>query len=170
VAFVGGYAHEPNVDAALRLANHIMPLVHRQLPGLQLHLVGAEAPRSLLDLASAVVKVVGHAPDLANGLRGVLCTAAPLRYGAGVKVKVLTSLALGLPCVMSEVAAEGIALPESLAWLVASSEAEMAERIVALHGSPERAGRLSQDGLDFIRMRYGEAGILRAFSAAIGLA
>jgi GT2 family glycosyltransferase/glycosyltransferase involved in cell wall biosynthesis len=168
VAFVGGYGHEPNVDAALRLANHIMPLVHRQLPGLPLHLVGAEAPRSVRDLASGVVKVVGHAPDLAHALRGVLCTAAPLRYGAGVKVKVLTSLALGLPCVMSEVAAEGIALPESLAWLVACSEAEMAERIVALHQAPELAERLSHNGINFVRTHYRAAVILQQFAAAIG--
>jgi glycosyltransferase involved in cell wall biosynthesis len=168
VAFVGGYPHEPNVDAALRLANHIMPLVRREHPGLRLHLVGPGAPRSVLDLASDVVKVVGHAPDLAEALRGVLCTAAPLRYGAGIKVKVLTSLAMGLPCVMSEVAAEGIALPDSLAWLVAASETEMAERIVALHQSHELAERLSREGLDFVRARYSEAVILQELAASIG--
>jgi glycosyltransferase involved in cell wall biosynthesis len=169
VAFVGGYPHQPNVDAALRLANHIMPLVRQQFPGLCLHLVGDRAPQAVLNLASDVVRVVGYASDLALALDSVLCTVAPLRYGAGIKVKVLTSLAMGLPCVMSEVAVEGIPLPDSLSWLVASSEAELAEKIVVIHQYPGLAERLSNDGLAFIRATYSEELILRDFALAIGV-
>ena len=170
VGFVGGYSHVPNVDAAVRLARHIMPLVRRELPGLRLRLVGAAAPPAVRELATELDEVTGHAPDLARAFQGLLCTVAPLRYGAGVKGKVLTSLALGLPCVMSEIAAEGIPLPAALAWLVCRSEAEMAERIVELHRQPELAGTLSREGLAFICAQYSEDAILPRFAAAIGLA
>lgn len=170
VGFVGGYGHVPNVDAALRLARNIMPAVRRALPGLRLRLIGAAAPASVRELASELDEVTGHAPDLGRAFAGLLCTAAPLRYGAGVKGKVLTSLALGLPCVMSEIAAEGIPLPAGLARLVCRSEAEMAERIIELHRHPELAETLSRQGLAFIREHYTEDAILPDFAAAIGCA
>ncbi len=168
VGFVGGYSHLPNVDAGVRLARTIMPLVRHELPGLRLRLVGAAPPASVRELASELDEVTGHVPDLARAFAGLLCTAAPLRYGAGVKGKVLTSLGLGLPCVMSEIAAEGIPLPAGLARLVCRSEAEMAERIVELHRHPELAGTLSREGLAFIRAQYTEDAILPDFAAAIG--
>ena len=58
----------------------------------------------------------------------------PLRYGAGIKGKVLESFAHGLPCVMSEMAAEGLDLPEDLAWLVARQPTEFAEKLARVIG------------------------------------
>ena len=78
----------------------------------------------------------------------------PLRYGAGIKGKVLESFAHGLPCVMSEVAAEGLELPEDLAWLVARTPAEFAEKLGgcmrmrrSTGGSRRRGWRISRAGL-----------------------
>jgi hypothetical protein len=67
----------------------------------------------------------------------VRLTVAPLRYGAGVKGKVLDSFAAGVPCVMSEVAAEGLALPPALAAPVGRDAAELAALICRLHASRE---------------------------------
>ena len=55
--------------------------------------------------------MVGFVPDLTDFMHQLRCTIAPLRYGAGLKGKILESFAHGLPCVMSEVAAEGFRLP-----------------------------------------------------------
>ncbi len=58
------------------------------------------------------LKPLGFVPVLADILHKLRCTIVPLRYGAGIKGKVLESFAHGLPCVMSEVAAEGLELPK----------------------------------------------------------
>jgi hypothetical protein len=62
----------------------------------------------------------------------VRLTAAPLRFGAGVKGKVLESFAAGVPCVMTPVAAEGLALGDAL---VGDDAAALAALILRVHGS-----------------------------------
>jgi hypothetical protein len=67
---------------------------------------------------------------------------------------------------MSPVAAEGIVFPEALQWLVASTPAAMAEKLVALHADDALCARLAAQGLDFVRESFGEAAVLRALAAA----
>ncbi len=68
------------------------------------------------------VKVLGYLADLSRLLNGLRLTVAPLRFGAGLKGKVLTSFAAGVPCVMTGIAAEGMDLPASLQPLIAAEE------------------------------------------------
>lgn len=149
--FVGGYGHRPNIDAALHLVQAVMPPVWREMPELPCLLAGSDMPPEVSRLAEGpVVETLGHVPDLARDfLDRLRCTVAPLRYGAGIKGKVLTSLAHGVPCVMSPIAAEGIPLPEALAWLVADTPEVMAEKLVALHRDDALAERLSEEALRF---------------------
>lgn len=166
VAFVGGYGHRPNVDAALQLVREVMPVVWDGMSRLPCLLAGSDMPRELAVLAGERVEVLGHVPELAALFARVRCTAAPLRYGAGIKGKVLTSLAHGVPCVMSAIAAEGIALPDPLRWLVAETPAEMAAKILALHRDEVLAERLAAQGLDFVRDGFGAEAVTRALAAA----
>jgi glycosyltransferase involved in cell wall biosynthesis len=94
-------------------------------------------------LSAPDVRIAGFVPNLVDLFATLRCTVAPLRYGAGVKGKVLESFAHGLPCVMSEIAAEGLNLPEDLAWLVARSPEEFAVKIAALHDDDTMAVRLA---------------------------
>ena len=168
VAFVGGYAHPPNVDAALHLVRVVLPRAREAMSDLRAFLVGDALPRDVAALAGAGgAEVPGHVPDLAEVFDRVRCTVAPLRYGAGIKGKVLTSMAHGIPCVMSPVAAEGIAFPDALHWLVAASDAEMAEKIVALHRDDALAGRLGEASLAFVREEFGAEAVGRKLAAAV---
>ncbi len=94
-------------------------------------------------------------------------TAAPLRYGAGVKGKVLASLAAGIPCVMSPVAAEGIDLPATLRCLVGGSAAEMASGILRLHADGAACRQAAEAGLLLMENGYAEAGVVTVLNAAI---
>jgi glycosyltransferase involved in cell wall biosynthesis len=152
-AFVGGYNHPPNVDAAIHLASDIMPLV-RKLTKARAYLVGSTMPPSVSNLQAADIEAVGYVPELASILHRMRCTVVPLRFGAGVKGKVLESLAHGIPCVISEVAAEGLDLPAALGWLIARTPQEFAEKIAELHSDEALNERLSEAGLDFIASRF----------------
>ncbi|NMJ43512.1 glycosyltransferase [Roseomonas sp. JC162] len=167
VAFVGGYAHVPNVDAARHLVSAVMPLARETLPELWTFLVGSNVPPAVAALAGPGVEVVGYVPDLRDIFSRVRCTVAPLRYGAGIKGKVLMSLAHGVPCVMSPIAAEGIDLPEALLWLVADSDAAMAEKIVALHEDDALAASLADAARSFVEARFSEVAVLRDLAAAL---
>ena len=96
-----------------------MPLVRQTNPAITCLLVGADMPDPVRRLAGPGVEVVGRVGDLGEQVFDrVRLTVAPLRFGAGVKGKVLDSFAAGVPCVMSEVAAEGLVLSPVLRALV----------------------------------------------------
>jgi len=132
MAFIGGYGHPPNVDAARWAVQSIMPLVRPQVPGIELLLVGSRMPTEVSSLATKDIVPLGFVPSLDGVFERVRLTIAPLRFGAGLKGKVLESMAAGVPCVMTPVAAEGLDLPEELAWLVADEPNLLADRIAKL--------------------------------------
>ncbi|HEY1607943.1 MAG TPA: glycosyltransferase, partial [Paraburkholderia sp.] len=108
VVFLGNYAHAPNVDGVAWLCEAIMPLVWQRLPGLRVTLAGADPTRAVRALASANVDVIGYVKDTAPLLDAARVFAAPLRFGAGVKGKIVHALAHGIPVVTTPIGAEGI--------------------------------------------------------------
>lgn len=154
-AFIGGYGHRPNVDAAEYLAREIVPLLRRRSPEIKGFLVGSHAPPKLSELESNTLKLLGYVPDLTTLLHGLRCTVAPLRYGAGLKGKILESFAHGLPCIMSEVAAEGLELPKHLLWLIARTPKDFADKITAIHEDEPLVRRLSSEVVEYVQKGYG---------------
>lgn len=150
LAFIGGFRHQPNVDAALHLARDIMPLVWQRLPGLTLHLVGSNMPDSLRRLQNPRIRPRGYLPDLDDLFAEIRLTVAPLRYGAGLKGKVLASLAAAIPCALSPTAAEGIELPDPLTAYIASTPETLADAIIALHEDPLANRAAAEAGLAWI--------------------
>jgi autotransporter passenger strand-loop-strand repeat protein len=167
IAFIGGYGHAPNVDAARWLVEDVMPLVWRDAPGIDCLLVGSDMPDSMRALARHGAVLVGAVADLGRVFDRVRLTVAPLRYGAGVKGKVLDSLASGVPCVMSPVAAEGLALPPGLSALVGADAAAIAALIRWMHGNEQAHRAAAAAGRSLIREQHGEAAVLAALRAAV---
>ncbi len=96
-------------------------------------LVGSNMPPAVQALAREDIQPIGYVPVLSEVMHRVRATVVPLRYGAGIKGKVLDSFAHGIPCIMSEVAAEGVELSGELGWLIARTPAEFAEKLRAVH-------------------------------------
>jgi glycosyltransferase involved in cell wall biosynthesis len=131
--FVGNYTHEPNVDAALWLCAEIMPLVWKRLPDVRVTLAGAEPTRAVRALANRRVVVRGYVPNLEPLFDDVRVVVAPLRYGAGVKGKIVQALAHGIPTVTTSVGAEGIGLIDGCDAAIADDAAAFADAVVALY-------------------------------------
>ena len=131
--FVGGYNHTPNVDAAVWLVREILPAVRARLPAVHLHLVGSNPPAQILNLRCAWVTVHGYLSDeaLHEKYREVGAAVVPLRYGAGVKGKVIEAIARHVPVVTTAIGAEGIPESESVLW-IENSAPQIAQRLVAI--------------------------------------
>jgi GT2 family glycosyltransferase/glycosyltransferase involved in cell wall biosynthesis len=166
-AFIGGFGHPPNADAVRHLLDDILPLVHARLPGLTTSLIGSKMPDWITNLRVPGVRPVGFVPVIADVFHKLRATVVPLRYGAGIKGKVLESFAHGLPCVMSEIAAEGLELPDDLQWLIARSPAEFAAKMIELETNETRNAQLSAAGLAYIQDRHSAESIRAALRAAI---
>lgn len=170
LAFIGGYGHAPNVDAARLLIEAVLPEVEALEPAIRCLLVGSDLPESLraLALTAPGVEVVGQVADLAAVFDSVRLTVAPLAYGAGVKGKVLDSLAGGVPCVCTPAAAEGLDLPDPLARLVAETPAGVARLIAALHDD-EALNRACRDaGLAYVAERLNESRLDMMLQSILG--
>ena len=154
MAFIGGYGHPPNIDAAQWAVQQIMPLVRLQVPGIELLLVGSRMPSEVSSLAAKDIVPLGFVPSLDSVFERVRLTIAPLRFGAGLKGKVLESMAAGVPCVMTPVAAEGLDLPEELAWLVGDEPDLLADRIAKLCRDDARYQRVVKACKEHIAANY----------------
>jgi GT2 family glycosyltransferase len=146
--FVGGFRHPPNVDAALWLADEILPRIQEHRPDITLSLVGSEAPPAILDLGERPgITVHGHVPDLEPLIDAHRFSIAPLRYGAGVKGKINQALAHGLPVVATRCAVEGMGLTHGIDALVADDAEGLAKAVLAAYDDEPLWQQLVQGGL-----------------------
>ena len=171
LGFIGGYRHAPNVDAVTFFLDQVWPLVRARLPGATFHVIGPDLPDAIASRTDPGVEFVGHVPDLAPWFARLRMTVAPLRFGAGAKGKVVGSLARGVPCVASPVAAEGMGLTDGQDILVGADPEALADRIVLLDTDEARWTQLSDAGMALIERRYsrqyGEA-LMRGVLSDIG--
>ena len=110
ILFVAGFGHPPNVDAAVWLVEEILPRLIEINPALRLYLVGSNPSDKVLALASEHVVVTGYVEDavLQDFYRRCRVAVVPLRFGAGIKSKVVEALQQGLPLVTTSIGAQGL--------------------------------------------------------------
>ncbi len=108
--FIGNFLHAPNSDAVMYLNQTIWPLLRNKLPQAELHIYGAYADQKIKDLHSKkngfIIK--GRTEDVNKIMKTARVNLAPLRYGAGLKGKVLDAMLNSTPTVCSSIAAEGM--------------------------------------------------------------
>jgi glycosyltransferase involved in cell wall biosynthesis len=159
IAFIGGYLHAPNLDAAKWLATEIMPRVWAFDRDIECFLAGSDMPEELVRLSRDGIIPLGYVRDLNTIFDKVRLTIAPLRFGAGIKGKVLDSLGAGVPCVCTSIAAEGIPFPDPLKRYIADSPESLAELVYRLHSDLEENAACSEAGLELCRLEFSEAKI-----------
>jgi len=113
ILFVGGFNHTPNVDGLLWFVRKVFPLISVEA---NFHIVGSSAPQEILELASDRIIVHGYISDgeLTSLYQKCRLAVVPLRYGAGVKGKVLEAMQAGIPLVTTSIGAEGIPEADSM--------------------------------------------------------
>lgn len=135
VCFLGGYNHSPNVQAVTWFVDYVMPKIRAKDKTIEFNLYGSNFPKGLQDKFNAIknVNVIGYCESLDDVFNGNRLFVAPLLSGAGIKGKVLEAISYGMPCVLSEVAVEGIPLIDGLNCSVPKSIDEWCESIVQVY-------------------------------------
>jgi glycosyltransferase involved in cell wall biosynthesis len=153
LVFTGNYDYAPNVDAALYLAREVLPAVRQSVPEARLQLVGNAPPPELQVLASDHIVVTGRVDDMRPYLARATVYACPLRFGAGIKNKVLEALALGCPVVATPLSADGIAVRDGHDIVLAGHD-EFAQQVVMMLNNTALRASLSANGRALIEARY----------------
>jgi glycosyltransferase involved in cell wall biosynthesis len=168
VAFIGGYSHEPNVDAARWLIDEIMPQVRKRQPNIECFLVGSNLPEQIRRSCGNGVTAVGHVKDLNEIFDKVRLTVAPLNFGAGIKGKVVESLAAGVPCVCTPVGAEGLEFPPALQDCVADGAKALAALICDLHEAEGKNQACGSAGVAYVAELFSEARLDAGMRGVLG--
>ncbi|MGB8634240.1 MAG: glycosyltransferase [Rhodanobacteraceae bacterium] len=152
--FVGGFQHPPNIDAMLWFVGEVLPLVHAELPEIDLHIVGSKLVPEIKALAGERVTVHGFVEDIEPMLEQARISIAPLRYGAGVKGKVNSAMSRGLPVVATPMAVEGIDAEAGRDVLVGESAQNFAKAVIDLYRNPRLWAELSRNGVENVRRQF----------------
>ncbi len=168
ILFVAGFGHPPNVDAALWLVEQVMPLVWRELPNARLSLVGSNPTAEVRALAAAQVEVTGYVEDaeLARRYARARVAVVPLRYGAGIKGKVVEAMQQGVPLVTTPVGAQGLEGLEQIACVTGEVEA-MAAGLVSLLRDDSAWTRQSRQGAAYVASRFSRDALSRKLEEAM---
>ena len=167
ILFVAGFAHPPNVDAACWFVHEVLPLVRKKKPGIKLILVGSKPHHDVLALAEDGVEVTGYVSDarLAEYYLSRRVAVAPLRFGGGVKGKVLESLRFGLPCVTTSTGMQG--LGDAASFMPTGEDPEtMAQRVIELLESDHYWSSTSKASRAFINRYYSTEALWSVLQAA----
>lgn len=155
---IGNFRHEPNWDAVLYLKHAIWPLIRSQLPQAELHIYGAYPPPKATQLHNAKqgFYIKGWAENAFAVMQQARVCLAPLRFGAGIKGKLMDAMRCGTPSITTNIGAE--AMCGDLEWggLIANNAQDIAESAVKLY-SNEAAWKNCQQQGHFVLQNYFQA-------------
>ena len=138
--FSGQMDYAPNVEAALRVATRILPLIRKSLPDASFHVVGRHPTAELLEHhGKAGCHVWGRVDDMRCWLKGADLALVPLDIARGIQNKVLEAMAMAMPMVLTPGAATGIGGKDGQHYCIATSDEALAEAAVALLRDPRKA-------------------------------
>jgi glycosyltransferase involved in cell wall biosynthesis len=154
VIFVGTLGYLPNRDGVTWLVDRILPLVRSRRPQVTIRLVGSSPPDTLRTLHGDGVELVGLVPDVRPELASADLFVAPLRAGAGTRLKILEAFAAGIPVVATSMAAEGIAAVDGTHLVIADDERAFADAMVDLLVDPASRSRMALAARQLVEDRY----------------
>ena len=156
---IGNFRHAPNWDAVQYLENTLWPLIRKQQPDAQLDVYGAYPPpkATRLNNPDQGFHVRGWADDAHDVMRRARVCLAPLRFGAGLKGKLVDAMSCGTPSVTTGVGAE--AMHAALPWsgTVADEPAAFARAAVALYQSKAQWQQAQKNGAVIINTLYSQS-------------
>jgi len=151
LVFIGGFDHRPNMDGVGWFVGEAWPRVREAVPDATLTVIGSNAPPEVHEMADLPgVQVLGYVPDTNPHLDRAAVSIAPLRYGAGMKGKVIEALACGVPVVTTAVGVQGLLVVSGEQLLLADDPEGFAAAVVSLLRDPVRAREVGLAGQRYV--------------------
>lgn len=147
IMFVGGFSHTPNVDAVLWFVNNVWIEIKKYLPEIKLYIIGSKPTDEILALQSKDVIVTGFVTDdkLKEYYENCRISIVPLRYGAGIKGKVVEALYEQIPIITTSIGAEGLESAQEY-MIIEDDEKLFANKLINLYNNLEELEELSKRG------------------------
>ncbi len=152
---IGNLLHAPNVDSVLQL-KQIWPEVKSEFPEAELHIYGAYAPQQILQLNNKKegFMIKGWAEDVGKIMTNYRLQLAPIRFGAGLKGKLLDAMRFGLPTVTTEIGAEGMCGQQSFGGAITTSREDFIKNAIQLYSNENIWKEGQNNGFKVINSRF----------------
>lgn len=149
--FVGGFGHPPNEDAVIWFAENVYPLIKARY-NIPFYVVGNNPPERIRNLNGDGIVIKGFLTDdaLEELYHSCRMAVVPLRFGAGVKGKVIEALYYGIPMVTTSIGIEGISEAEKIVEIGDTAE-DFAEKVTALYNDMDRLAKTVCNYQDYVR-------------------
>lgn len=144
---IGNFRHAPNWDAVLYL-QEIWPLIKKQLPEAELHIYGSYPPpkATALNNPKTGFLIKGWADDANQVMQNARVCLAPLRFGAGIKGKLLEAMINQTPSITTDIGAEGMTNGQEWPGFIANTAEEFANAAVKLYQQESEFNRSVNNG------------------------
>lgn len=166
--FIGLLSLPHNDDGLRWFLREVWPLVLQQLPDAKLQVVGREPRPELTTMAAELadsVSLMGYVPDLDGVLGQTAAMINPLRFGSGIKLKVIEALGRAIPVVSTPVGAEGLHSGPDSGLLIRKQPSEIAEALCALT-DPTFNAEISNKARAQFDSQYARQPVFAAYDAA----
>jgi glycosyltransferase involved in cell wall biosynthesis len=155
ILFMGSLDFYPNIDCLFYLKETILPIVWQTDPTHSLVITGRNPSQSIHDLAADPrIEVIADPEDIDEVAKNCYLTVVPMRIGSGTRIKILHSMALGLPVVSTPLGCEGLSVSDGHNILIRETPDQYAEAILALRAAPQLATQLRTAGRNLVEDRY----------------
>jgi glycosyltransferase involved in cell wall biosynthesis len=166
---IGNFHHEPNMNSVLYLKEEIWPLIRKKLPDAEMHVYGAYPTQKVTGLHSKKDKflVKGRAEDASLVIMTAKVLLAPLRFGAGLKGKLIEAMQCGTPNVTTDIGAEGMFAGTEWSGSIKNDPQEFADAAVELYTN-ERVWKEAQfNGIRIINECFQKNAFQKIFAERI---
>ncbi|MBP7470183.1 MAG: glycosyltransferase family 4 protein [Flavobacterium sp.] len=154
--FIGNFLHEPNWNAVQYLKETIWPLIRKQLPEAVLHIYGAYPSQKVLQLHQPKqgFYIMGRADDAQEVVKNARVVLAPLRFGAGIKGKLLEAMQCGTPSVTTTIGAESMCGDLPWSGFVTDNPQVFADKAIELYQEKLLWLKAQKNGFEIVEKRY----------------
>lgn len=160
---LGSMNWAPNLEAVNHLLTTLFPAIRQQLPQAELHLAGSFFPSSISSNPSNGIYVHGFAEDRIQFISEHGIKLVPLKSGSGVRIKLLESLANGVPIVTTQIGAEGLSEGIENALIIAKNDAKFISHAVELYKNAELRKQLGTNAVTYIQENYSFESVNKLF-------
>jgi len=152
---IGNFRHAPNWDAVLYLQK-IWPLIRKQIPGAQLNIYGSYPPPKATALNNPKMgfNIKGWADNALKVMEDAKICLAPLRFGAGIKGKLLDAMIVGTPNITTDIGAEGMYDNEQWPGAISNDIKDFVDQAVHLYQDEQSWNKAQQAATPLLKNRY----------------
>ena len=168
IVFLGNMYVAHNKDAVRGFIKEVLPVIRQKVNGVTFRIVG-RCPDDFKEEMKQYdgIEVTGEVDDIRKYVQECQVAVAPLKYGSGIKTKILETMAMGIPVVTNKIGIEGLQIEDDYNIMVADKADVFAEKVIKCLEDDEYCSKISNNAKQFIKANHVWKDILKKFELII---